>query len=175
MRSEHFSKYCIIHKHQPTQEETTMEIRTSLFDEQIIIDPDTVITFPQGIPGFEGQTTYKLFHQEGNEIIYRLQSLDDEELCFSVADPANFNINYLFVLTDEEEKLLDLSDINDLAFLLILQKNNNDDGKPVIKGSLTSPLVINTKTRLGIQKIIPRVEQSITLVEQSPEINVTEA
>ena len=151
-----------------------MEIRTSLFGEQII-DPDTVITFPQGIPGFEDKTTYKLFHQEGNEIIFWLQSVDDAELGFSVADPANFKINYLFVLTDEEEQLLQLTDINDLAFLLILQKNDNEGDKPVIKGTLTSPLVINTKTRLGIQKIIPRIEQSITLIEQIPEISVTEA
>ncbi|MDP2903083.1 MAG: flagellar assembly protein FliW [Methylovulum sp.] len=151
-----------------------MEIRTSLFGEQII-DPNTVITFPLGIPGFEDKTTYKLFHQEGNEIIYWLQSVDDAELGFSVADPANFKINYLFILADEEEQLLQLTDINDLAFLLILQKNENEGDKPVIKGTLTSPLVINTKTRLGIQKIIPRIEQSITLIEQTPEISVTEA
>ncbi|MDO9103952.1 MAG: flagellar assembly protein FliW [Methylovulum sp.] len=150
-----------------------MEIRTSLFGEQII-DPNTVITFPQGIPGFEDKTAYKLFHQDGNEIIYWLQSLDDEDLGFSVADPAHFNINYLFVLTDEEEQLLKLSDINDLAFLLILQKNENDGQQPMIKGTLSSPLVINTKTRLGIQKILPRIEQSITLIEQNPNISVTE-
>jgi flagellar assembly factor FliW len=151
-----------------------MEIKTSLFGEQII-DPNSVITFPLGIPGFEDKKTYKLFHQDVNEIIYWLQSVDDEELGFSVADPIHFNINYLFVLTDEEERLLELKDINDLAFLLILHKNENDDGKPVIKGTLSSPLVINTKSRLAIQKIIPRIEQSITLIEQTPEINVTEA
>lgn len=150
-----------------------MEIKTSLFGEQVI-DPDTIITFPQGIPGFEDNTTYKLFHQEGNEIIFWLQSLEDENLGFSVADPRHFNINYLFVLSDEEEQLLQLTDINDLAFLLILQKNDNDEGKPTIKGSLTSPLIINTKARLGAQKILPRVEQSITLIEQNPEIQVAE-
>lgn len=151
-----------------------MEIRTSLFGAQII-DPETVITFPQGIPGFEDKTTYKLFKEEENEIIFWLQSVDDADLGFSVADPAEFNINYLFTLSDEEEQLLQLSDVNDLAFLLILQKNENIGDKPMIKGTLTSPLVINTRTRLAIQKIIPRIEQSITLIEQSPEIQVIEA
>ncbi|MCF7986885.1 MAG: flagellar assembly protein FliW [Methylovulum sp.] len=151
-----------------------MEIRTSLFGAQLI-DPETVITFPQGIPGFEDKTIYKLFKEEENEIIFWLQSVDDADLGFSVADPAEFNINYLFTLTDEEEQLLQLNDVNDLAFLLILQKNENSGDKPMIKGTLTSPLVINTKTRLAIQKIIPRIEQSITLIEQSPEIQVTEA
>lgn len=151
-----------------------MEIRTSLFGAQLI-DPETVITFPQGIPGFEDKTTYKLFKEEENEIIFWLQSVDDADLGFSVADPAEFNINYLFTLSDEEEQLLQLSDVNDLAFLLILQKNENTGDKPMIKGTLTSPLVINTKTRLAIQKIIPRIEQSITLIEQSPEIQVIEA
>ena len=150
-----------------------MEIKTSLFGEQVI-DPDTIITFPQGIPGFEDNKTYKLFHQEGNEIIYWLQSLDDENLGFSVADPIHFNINYLFVLSDAEEQLLQLTDVSDLAFLLILQRNELQGGKPMIKGSLTSPLIVNTKTRLAIQKILPQVEQSITLIEQNPEINVTE-
>lgn len=151
-----------------------MEIRTSLFGAQLI-DPETVITFPQGIPGFEDKTTYKLFKEEENEIIFWLQSVDDADLGFSVADPAEFNINYLFTLSDEEEQLLQLSDVNDLAFLLILQKNENIGDKPMIKGTLTSPLVINTRTRLAIQKIIPRIEQSITLIEQSPEIQVIEA
>lgn len=151
-----------------------MEIRTSLFGAQLI-DPETVITFPQGIPGFEDKTTYKLFKEEENEIIFWLQSVDDADLGFSVADPAEFNINYLFTLSDEEEQLLQLSDVNDLAFLLILQKNENTGDKPMIKGTLTSPLVINTKTRLAIQKIIPHIEQSITLIEQSPEIQVIEA
>jgi flagellar assembly factor FliW len=151
-----------------------MEIRTRLFGEQII-DPDTIITFPNGIPGFEDKHSYKLFAQEGSEVTFWLQSLDDEELGFSVADPIHFKINYLFELSDEEEQLLHLDDMNDLMLLLILQKNKNSNEQPVIKSTLNEPLVINTKSRLAMQKIMPHYEQSITLIQQAPEINVTEA
>ncbi len=123
-----------------------MEIRSRLFGKQTI-DPDTIITFPQGLPGFEDQTRYKLFHQEGSKIIYWLQSLDDEDIIFSVTHPATFNINYQFTLTDSEAELLDLEDMQDLIILIMLHKEENADSqdKPTIKGSIKSPLLINGK------------------------------
>ncbi len=151
-----------------------MEIKSKFFGTQSI-DPDTIITFPQGIPGFESDTQFKLFHQEGSEIVYWLQSVQNEELVFSVAQPMNFNINYHFSLTDAEEKLLAVNRSEDLLLLIMLHKNEEESAQPTIKGSIKSPLVINTQTRIGIQKILAEVEQSITLTETSSEVNLSEA
>lgn len=150
-----------------------MEIKSSFFGEQTI-DPSTIINFPNGIPGFEDQTRFKLFHQEGdNPLIFWLQSLDDESVIFSVAQPSVFNINYDFVLNDEEEALLGIEDIADTLILIILHKASPD--QPTIKGSIKSPLVINSAKRVGLQKVLTQVDQTITLTDVSNEINVAES
>lgn len=149
-----------------------MEIKSSFFGNQTI-DPNTIISFPNGIPGFEDQTRFKLFHQEGdNALIFWLQSLDDESLVFSVTQPSVFNINYDFVLNDAEEATLAIEDPADTLLLIILHKDESD--KPTIKGSIKSPLVINSAKRIGLQKVLVQVEQSITLTDVSNEINVFE-
>jgi flagellar assembly factor FliW len=149
-----------------------MEITSSFFGNQNI-DPNTIINFPKGIPGFEDQTRFKLFHQEGeNPVIFWLQSLDDESLIFSVAPPSAFKINYEFVLNDEEESILGIENPADLLILIILHKESS--AQPTIKGSIKSPLIINSAKRIGLQKVLVHVEQSITLTDVSNEINVSE-
>ena len=143
-----------------------MEIHSKRLGKQQV-DPDSIITFPHGIPGFEDQTRFKFFHQEGSEIVYWLQAVDNDGLTFSVANPLNFSINYQFVLTDEEQQLLNLTDDKNLIILIILHKDNEFDetGKPVIKGSIKSPLLINIDKRIGYQKVLASVEQTTTLIE----------
>lgn len=137
---------------------------------------DSVITFPKGIPGFEGQTQFQLFQQDDSEIVFLLQSIEDDSVAFSVAPPAHFNINYHFMLTDDEEALLEIDSIEDLLILLILHRDDNPekDTQPTIKGSIKSPLLINTKKRIAIQKSLIEIEQSITLTEKNSEIAVSE-
>lgn len=152
-----------------------MEIQSKQLGSQQV-NSDSVISFPRGIPGFEDQTRFKLFQQQDSEIVYLLQSVDDENLIFSVALPAHFNINYSFVLTDEEVGLLQLDNSEDLVILIMLHKD--DEGgtaAPTVKGSIKSPLLINSKKRIGLQKIMVTIEQSITLTEKVSEIDVAEA
>lgn len=152
-----------------------MEIQSKLLGNQDI-NPDTIINFPRGLPGFEDQTRFKLFHQEGSEIVYWLQSVDNAELTFSVAHPSNFNINYNFTVTDAEENLLELKSNEDLVILILLHKDNEqENGKPTIKGSIKAPILINAAKRIGLQKVLVAIEQSITLTEKVSEIDVSEA
>lgn len=152
-----------------------MEIQSKQLGTQQV-DSDTIITFPRGIPGFEDQTRFRLVQQEGSEIVYWLQSVDNEDLIFSVAHPAHFNINYSFVLTDDEEQLLQLDNVDDLLILIMLHKDDEADGsKPTIKGSIKSPLLINSEKRIGFQKVLVTIEQSITLTEKVSQIDVAEA
>jgi flagellar assembly factor FliW len=161
-----------------------MEIKSSFFGDQSI-DPSTIINFPNGIPGFEDQTRFKLFHQEGdNPLVFWLQSLDDESLVFSVAQPSIFNINYSFELNDAEEATLGIEDTADILLLVILHKDSPDisgviqslkmqalsmlgvtSDQPAIKGAIRSPLVINSAKRIGLQKVLTQLEQNTTLTE----------
>lgn len=152
-----------------------MEIQSKQLASQQV-NPDSIITFPQGIPGFEDQTRFKLLQQQDSEIVYYLQSVDDESLEFPVASPTLFNINYSFLLSDAEEQLLQLSDSDDLLILIMLHKNElTGEDKPTVKGSIKAPLLINSEKRIGFQKLLAKMEQSITLSENSSEIDVSEA
>jgi len=152
-----------------------MEIKSKNFSSQQP-DSNSPLTFPNGIPGFEDQTQFQLFQLDTSEIIYSLQSLTDENISFSVAHPSNFYINYNFVLTDQEEKTLEIESVDDLLILLILHRDDHSDAtkEPTIKGSIKSPIIINTKKRIGIQKLLAAVEQSITLTEKHNEIELSE-
>ncbi len=152
-----------------------MKIKSKFLGEQQI-DPDSLITFPAGIPGFESMKRYKLFHQQDGNGLHWLQSVDDEDLTFSLAEPSHFNINYGFVLTDQECELLELDRADALMiFLLLHTENDSANGhKPTIKGSIKSPILINPMSRLGYQKHLHNIEQSITLTERSNQIALEE-
>ncbi len=45
-----------------------MRLMSSFLGEQDI-DEQTIVTFIQALPGFEGKIRYKLFHQEGQQAL----------------------------------------------------------------------------------------------------------
>jgi flagellar assembly factor FliW len=141
-----------------------MDIKSILSEEHQL---QNVITFPRGLPGFEDQIHFRLFREEGNEIVYWLQAADNEALTFSVAPPLYFNINYNFTLTDEEESLLQVKSPDDLLILILLSKDEESGSKPTITGSFKSPVLINTEKRIGYQKVLADIEQNITLIEKT--------
>ncbi len=69
-----------------------MKIESPLFGE-VNINPETVITFPKGLTGFENCTRYQFLHEAaagekaGGAVVHYLQSLD------SVFDPMPILIN----------------------------------------------------------------------------------
>jgi len=153
-----------------------MEIQSSLLGKQHI-DPDSIIQFPDGLPGFEDQKRFKLFHQEDNKALFWLQSIDDADLTFAVTTPATFNINYNFSLSEEETARLQLDENSDILLLILLHtdEENSTDNKPTVKGSIKAPLIINADKRIGFQKVFIDMEQSITLADEARnEINMTE-
>lgn len=147
-------------------------IQTLQFGE-ININKDKVITFPQGLAGFEQLTRYVLCHEEGSEgIVHFLQSVEDGELVFSVGDPAQFGIHYQFTLTDTEMASLELTDMGDLLVLILLYRDEEKTAghREPVRGALTLPLIINIKSRKGIQKIMQTLAPSVLLSEISSSV-----
>ncbi|WP_417581849.1 flagellar assembly protein FliW [Nitrincola sp.] len=147
-----------------------MQINTALFGTQEINDDD-LITFPQGIPGFEKNTQFKVFHEEGKPTVHWLQSVDDAELFFSVMEPQLLNLGYEFSLTPEQSALIELQQQDELAVVLILSKSGSQDTAETetvpsdasIRANLTGPVVINVRSRKAVQVSLPRVER-VTLI-----------
>ena len=146
-----------------------MQINTALFGPQEIQD-DEIITFPQGLPGFEENTRFKVFHEEGKPTVHWLQSVDDAELCFSVMEPDLLNLGYEFELSDEQTQMLEVTEGDELIVVLMLSKAGNSAEKDhetvpnlTIRANLQGPLVINLRARKALQASLPKVER-ITLI-----------
>jgi flagellar assembly factor FliW len=147
-----------------------MQINTALFGTQEINDND-VITFPQGIPGFENNTQFKVFHEEGKPTVHWLQSVEDPELSFSVMEPQLLKLGYEFILDDTQCQLIDLQEGDDFAVVVMLYKQEGDLAQPgeqvpayqAIRANLVAPVVINVRSRKALQAVLPKTER-ITVI-----------
>ncbi|WPL17917.1 Flagellar assembly factor FliW [Thiorhodovibrio winogradskyi] len=133
------------------------------------IDPDKIITFPQGLPGFEDDHRFSMFHSEGdkgeNSKLFWLESLDNSDVGFTVVDPTLYGLNYVIDLTDEEQALLQSSDPNQILVLLILAKNDESKpGEPRVHANIAGPILINTETRVALQKVMTRSRVEVNIV-----------
>lgn len=139
-----------------------MKFRLQRFGaEEIDIDPQSIITFPQGIPPFEHCQRYKLFHEEGKSSIFWLQSLDDADVLFSVTDPDLLNVSYEVSLTDEEQSLLQVTAGDELLLAVIVYKDGNADER--LKVNTRAPIILNLSKRLGVQKLLQSFDASVSI------------
>ena len=85
------------------------------------VNPEQVITFPNGMAAFEDQKRYLLIHEEDKDapVSFTLQSLDDPNLAFQIIYPAAIGFNYELALTDEETALLQSPAVEDLVVCLL--------------------------------------------------------
>lgn len=141
-----------------------MQFETFLFG-HIDVDPDTILSFPRGLPGFEQHTRFALIHEVGDTAevptSYTLQSLDDPMVAFQIVDPAAFGFNYELEISDDESALLQVASPDDLAVMIALLRR--EDPSKQIEANFRAPMIINTATRIGLQKVINRLRPNITL------------
>ena len=140
-----------------------MNVDTYLFG-NVEVSAEKVITFPNGLVGFEDSKRYMLVHEEGQAatVSYTLQSLDDPALAFQIVDPTSLGFHYELGLSDAENVLLQMPAAEEVAVMQILYKQE-EDGKAGICPNLRAPLVINTRARVGLQKVMETLRPNITL------------
>ena len=128
------------------------------------IDSEKVLTFPNGIPGFEKYTTYLVYHKHENDIsAYWLESCDSPKVTFTLVDPGQYGLCYDMELSDEEMEVLKAQGPEDLAVFMVLSKKEGGVQGTTLNANIAGPVIINASTRLGLQKVIvrPRVDAII--------------
>lgn len=130
-------------------------------------DSDKIITFPQGIPGFETYTKYTLFHKEEKEVsAYWLESIDAPKVAFTLVDPTIYGLNYALDLSSEEQDILEVDDPKLLAILLMLSKTEEAEGTAsALNANIVGPIIINMKNRLGLQKVLVRSHVDVNIIQ----------
>jgi flagellar assembly factor FliW len=110
------------------------------------------LTFRRGLPGFPGERRFTLVRWGDDDSPYSLLvDLDAPELRFLVAPPSIFFPSYEVDLDDATVVNLDLRSAEEALLLVIISAT---DRAETATANLLGPLVINTRTRQGVQAIL---------------------
>lgn len=115
------------------------------------VPAERVVTFPAGLPGFEGLRRFVLVATQG-EGLHWLQSVEDAGLSFLLADPFRFVEGYAIDVPAAD--LTALGPVDAETPPLVLAVAVIERG---MTGSLNlqGPIVLNPSTRLARQVILP--------------------
>lgn len=124
-----------------------MRITTPRFGELEIPD-DTVVTFPEGLPGFRSKN-WVIFVREETPMIEWLQSIDEPDIALMTMDP----IQDLLLEYNPEPKAGELGPIQvagvEEAVARVIIRNAEVPGR--LSVNLFAPLFYNVDKRLGMQ------------------------
>ena len=142
-----------------------MQVQTHLFG-TLEVTPEKIISFPAGLAGFESSKRFTLIHEgQGSEpASYTLQSLDESAVAFQIIDATAVGLNYEIALSDAESAALHTPAPEDVAVMLVLYKQ--DVGAPGVQGigaNVRAPLLINTRARVGVQKVLEHPRPNLTI------------
>lgn len=126
-----------------------IKVNTTRFGE-ISIPEEKVITFKDGIPGFPESKKFFILDHINTQLKW-LQSIDEPELAFLIAESSFIDPNYQISLDKSVVDYLEVNNQEDVIVFLILRV---EDGKVVV--NYNGPLVFNVNKMLGAQVIIDR-------------------
>lgn len=139
--------------------------------DEVEIDPQTLIEFPNELSGFEGCRLFKLFHSGNEPLIFWLQSIDDSSVVFSLTAPESLRVSYEMTMSDEELSSLRFEPGDELQVAVILARQEGSLIAPqgAIVANYTSPIVINVTRQMALQKIVQQSEFSFHPLQPLPE------
>ena len=132
-----------------------MNIKTKFLGE-VEIDQSEILTFENGLPGFQEYTKFILLGLDEDLPIALLQSTEDEGIGFVVGYPFAFKQDYAFDLSEEDKKQLQLVEENEVATYTVITLKDNFSDSTI---NLLAPIVINMKQRLGKQIVLQDSEK----------------
>lgn len=129
-----------------------MQINTRDFGTMEITEND-IITFVQPLYGFEQYTDYVILQDEEIDNLAWLQSVQDSELCFILADSsvAMATEEFRKFIPESELEKIDASADSDYECWLVLVVKENLQKSTV---NLKSPVVINPASQKAMQIIL---------------------
>ena len=126
-----------------------MKLNTSRFGE-IDVNEEEIITFSDGLFGFEDRKKYIICQMEEDNPLMWMQSIEEGSLAFIIIRPFEFNPNYSLQLSDNDVEELGLTspDDSDIFGIVVVPE---DPSK--MTANLQGPIVINRILKKGKQVI----------------------
>lgn len=126
-----------------------MKIETKFLGE-IEINKEDILTFEQGLPGFQ-MKKFVLLPLDADLPLAVLQSTEQAEIGFVVAYPFAFKKDYIFEISDEDKEELQIEKEEDvIAYSIVTLKESFPDSTL----NLLAPVVINISKKLGKQIVL---------------------
>lgn len=127
-----------------------MNIETK-YQGELDINEDHIITFAQGIPAFEEETSFILLPFEQDTPFFVLQSTKTVEIAFIIVDPFQFVSKYEVKLPDATIEQLAIEKEEDVAIFVMLTVR-----EPFTEttANLQAPVIINTAKQKGKQLLM---------------------
>ena len=129
-----------------------MKLATSRFGE-IEIDPDRIITFSDGIIGFRELKRFALIVKKSQALMW-LQSLEDTQIAFVVADPFSFEATYDPILSTEDRESLELKE----GMLLMFKREDGMSMPATVKDISEKEVSVDFNHPLAGQTLIFDIE-----------------
>lgn len=120
-----------------------------------------IITFEDGIPGFETLKKYIFLPSGDDEFPFHyLQSIEDADLAFVVTDPFLFEPGYDFEISDSDAEKLGVKGLDDLNHVMILSIVNIPSEVEQSTMNLMAPVLVNREEMKGKQVVLTEYDDS---------------
>ncbi|MGC8481352.1 MAG: flagellar assembly protein FliW [Acidimicrobiales bacterium] len=130
---------------------TTQDDEMSVQEElpKVVRIQEIVFSFPAGVPGYPGATSFQLFPL-GPEFgpYYGFRCVNDDQPVFIVVQPSAVLSDYIVEVDDLHQDLLGLENAEDALVLLVVTLNG--PGR-LPTANLAAPLIINLNNNTGFQ------------------------
>lgn len=134
-----------------------MMIKTKFWGE-VTIDDSKILSFVNGLIGFEDFKRFILIPHEKDQNFHWLQSVDNQYLCFLVTTPMSFMFDYSIEISDDTVARLGITSAEDVAIYCLVTVPED----PLkISANLAGPLIFNVSNLTGEQVVVMDEKYSV--------------
>ena len=126
-----------------------MEVKTKS-NGIVNVKHEQLVTFPEGLLGFEKYTKFALIDSEYEPFIW-LQSTEESNLAFLMIDPFLISSDYVADIDDNTLKSIEVESPEDIVIMTLVTIPKDGSG---ITANFLGPIVINKKNKKCLQVIL---------------------
>lgn len=134
-----------------------MKVNSTRFGE-LQVNKDDIISFPEGLLGFENLNRFFVVDPGDSTLILWLQSIDDEKIAFPIIEPKIFKPDYVAKLLPADMRSVELETLTDAKIYSILTIPSNITE---MSANLKAPVVINNAKKLARQIVLQDSKLSV--------------
>ena len=118
---------------------------------EVTVEAGSIMTFSEGVPGFERFRQFGLVSVDEESPFLRLLSIDEPSLGFVLLNPMTIWDDYNPTMSEDDLEGLDITSADDLEIYCIVTLSSVPEE---VTANLKGPIAINTRTMTARQMIL---------------------